>query len=108
MKRLFTLLTLLTIGTAQAADVYFDDGRVCVGCQYKMVGGYVDEVVDRAGNSWDIKEGQHIQIERHPMLRRFGYGLSAAGQQMQMNSTIRRPVNTNCQFYGSMTNCTSY
>ncbi len=114
------LLALLCIYTAQAqaAHVYFDDGRVCKGCKVVQKGDRVLSVTDKKGDAWKVRENQRIWVDKHPYARayaqRTAFAAQQYGQQMQMQNLMqqRQPVNINCTSTAvgmtGYTNCSGY
>jgi hypothetical protein len=108
------LLALMLMTTPAWADtVYFDDGRVCTRCKVEMSGGYINRVTDKEGTDWDIKPGQRINVDKHPVARRFAQGAAMGAQQMgtqmqqQSQQQQNKQLNCNTQYIGNQayTNC---
>lgn len=103
---------LLLGDVAWAANVYFNDGRVCKGCKVKYTtDGYIASVTKK-GVEWFHPDNRVI-VDKHPYARAYAQGLSQAGYQysaqQQAQQSRRLNCSTNGNFYGqqyfSNTNC---
>jgi hypothetical protein len=109
------LVGAVSCGSAWAAHVYFDDGRVCTGCKVTSEQGKLKSVKDKSGNEWVKEETKFIRVVRHPYLLSLFLSTAAGAQQFGQGMTdsanaqmMQRPVTTNCNTYTNMVNCTSY